>query len=82
MSLESKRLRYPTETARGNITGRKSLDRLARDARILEVWDEGSDGYWGSLAAGFNCEGASVIHAWTVKDLYEQLGVVTEGDTY
>lgn len=65
-----------------NTTGRKSLDKLARDPRIVEVWNEGSNGYWASLAPGFNREGCSALHAWTVKDILAQVVDIEVGDPY
>lgn len=66
-----------------NQTGRKSLDKLAADPRILEVWEEGSDGYWATLAPGWNFDGCSCIHEWTVAGMYDALrNKVTKGECY
>jgi hypothetical protein len=65
-----------------NKTGRKTLDRLAKDPRIDEIWDEGSDGYWASLKDGFNADGCSCLHEWTVKDLLHARGLIEAGAPY
>lgn len=65
-----------------NKTGRTSLDRLANDPRVEEVWSEGKDGYWASLKQGFNSEGCSCIHEWTVKDLLRARERIEVGPTY
>jgi hypothetical protein len=56
-----------------NLTGRKSLDRVAADHRVVEVRHEGSDGYWVDLADGWAREGCISLRADTVKDLIQQL---------
>jgi hypothetical protein len=42
---------------------------MARDPRIVEIWDEDPDGIWAQLAPGYNWDGASFLHEWTVRDL-------------
>jgi hypothetical protein len=67
-----------------NRTCYKSLDRLARDPRVVEIWSEESfgDGLWISLANGWNCDGASVVHEQTVRDLREAFKHIARGATY
>lgn len=72
-----------------NRTGRKSLDRMARDPRVDEIWTEddgfredGRPSYWASLAPGFNWDGCSCLHEGTIADLYAALDHVSEGPTY
>jgi hypothetical protein len=65
-----------------NKTGKKTLDRLANDPRIKEVWDEGRDGYWASLSEGYNAEGCSAIHEYTVKALLDARDRIEVGDPY
>jgi len=65
-----------------NKTGRASLDRVAADPRVKEVWEEGSDGYWASLKEGFNAEGCISLHEWTCKDLINALHRIEEGPGY
>lgn len=65
-----------------NKTKFKSLDRLASDPRIIEIWDETEQGHglWLQLAPGWNCNGGSMVHRWSVKDLVEYFKLhVTEG---
>lgn len=59
-----------------NRTRFRSLDRIAADPRVQEIWDEGEDGIWISLASGYNWEGCSTVHEWTVKDLIESFRLV------
>ena len=59
-----------------NKTGKKSLDKLAADPRIVEVWDEGEDGMWAELANGWIWDEVHTLHEHTVKDLlnaYKQI---------
>lgn len=66
-----------------NKTKYKVLDKIAADPRVKEIWDEGEDGLWLSLEKGYNNEGASQIHEWSVKDLINAFKYqVEEGDTY
>lgn len=66
-----------------NRTGKKTLDRMARDPRIEEIWmeddgwrDDGRPSYWASLAPGYNWQGCTTLHEGTVKGLYEALELV------
>lgn len=70
-----------------NNTGRKSLDRMAQDPRVVEVWSEEgagrSDGrasYWAALAPGYNLDGCSCLHEGTIRELYAALACVEVGD--
>lgn len=65
-----------------NRSGVKSLDRVARDPRVVEVWSEDEDGYWAQLAPGYNWEGCSCLHEWSARALIAALGAVEEGPTY
>lgn len=65
-----------------NRTGMKSLDGLARDKRIKEIWSEGRDGYFASLSDGYEAEGCGTIRADTIKELRERMLVVQEGERY
>lgn len=65
-----------------NKTGMKSLDKLARDKRVKEIWSEGRDGYFASLSDGYEAEGCGTIRADTVKGLYTQMWMVREGERY
>lgn len=59
----------PREAA--NKTRFKGLDRMTRDPRIVEIWDEGDEGIWAQLAPGYNFDGSSCLHEWTVRDLLQ-----------
>ena len=39
------------------------------DPRVEDVWDEGPDGIWCSLAQGYSWDGTSSLHEWTVRDI-------------
>ena len=52
-----------------NKTRFRSLDRMAQDPRVVEIWDEDADGIWAQLAPGYNFDGSSCLHEWTVRDL-------------
>lgn len=52
-----------------NKTRFKSLNKIAQDPRVEEIWDEGSDGIWIALQKGFAWEGVHCVHEWSVKDL-------------
>ena len=62
-----------------NNTRYKTLDKLAADPRIVEIWDEDEDGIWASLADGYNAEGCSCLHEWTAKELLASVDRITEG---
>jgi hypothetical protein len=58
-----------------NMTRYKTLDRLAADPRVIEIWDEGEDGLWATLADdwwNWDAGGTSGVHAETVRDLLYQ----------
>jgi len=63
-----------------NRTRYVTLDKVAADPRVVEVWDEGDDGLWIHLAPGFNFEGQAGLHASTVKQLVELFKMVEAGD--
>jgi hypothetical protein len=68
---------------RKNQTNYKELNQLAKDPRVVRIWDEGDDGLWVELAKGYNSEGTSHIHEWSVKDLIRLFNdTVEEGNTY
>lgn len=63
-----------------NGTDYKSLDRVAADPRVVRIWDEGrEDGIWVELAPGYNWEGHSCVHEWTVRDVLAAFSTVTQG---
>lgn len=66
-----------------NKTQYSTLNRLAKDPRVVEIWTEGEDGIWVSLAKGWNNEGCSTVHAYTPQKVIEEFeAFVTEGPTY
>jgi hypothetical protein len=66
-----------------NKTRFRSLDRMARDPRVVEIWDEGADGIWAELAPGHNFDGSSCLHEWTVRDLLRAWRTrISTGNTY
>lgn len=67
-----------------NKTRYKVLDRIAADPRVKEIWEEGSDGIWCSLAPGYNHEGCSGLHEWGAKKFVEHFrnAIIEEGDPY
>ena len=74
--------RIAAKVKKVNRTRYKSLDKLAADPRIVEVWDEDDDGLWALLADGYNIDGCSCLHEWTVKKLLAQVPFITEGPPY
>ncbi len=67
-----------------NKTRYKTLDKLAADPRVKEVWSEeyAGDGIWASLVPGYNLDGCSCVHEWSAGDLVRSFGLVTTGATY
>lgn len=65
-----------------NRTRFRSLNRLAADPRVTEIWDEGCDGLWVSLADGFNWEGCSCVHEYSCRDLFAAFAHVEQGEPY
>ncbi len=52
-------------------------------ALFVEGWDEGEeDGVWMVLKKGYNYEGCSMVHEWSVSGVLCRMKRVTEGDTY
>lgn len=74
-----------------NKTKYVTLDALADDPRIQEIYDEEEDGIWASLAPGYNVDGSSSIHGLTPDypgapsarmALLEEVKRITKGDPY
>lgn len=65
-----------------NLTGMKSLDKLASDPRVESVWAEGADGYWAALAPGYNVDGCGGLHGRTAREMLKQRALIREGETY
>jgi len=66
-----------------NKTRYKSLDAIAADPRVVEIWDEDEDGIWIALVQGFNFEGCSCVHEWSVRDVIQSFKTrVQPGDPY
>lgn len=62
-----------------NETNYRSLDKIANDPRVEKIWDEGEDGIWIQLAPGFNWDGYSCVHEWSVKDAIAAFSSVQVG---
>lgn len=84
-----KRLCYACGVKMKNSTKLRSLDRVERDTRVDSVWTEyantggkWANEIWCSLAPGYNVDGCGQIHAFSVRDFFEQLRRVKEGDAY
>lgn len=65
-----------------NKTRYKTLNRIASNPKVEEIWDEGDDGLWISLNEGWNWEGCSCVHEYTVKKLISSFGCVEKGESY
>jgi len=65
-----------------NKTKYKTLNRIASNPKVEEIWDEGDDGLWISLSEGWNREGCSSVHEYTVKKLISSFGCVEKGEPY
>lgn len=65
-----------------NKTKYKTLDKLAANPRIVEIWDEGTDGLWVTLANGYNFEGCSGLHGYTCKQLFDLAKEIETGNSY
>jgi len=63
-----------------NKTGKKTLDRLNSDPRVKEVWDEGEEGIWVSLASGWNWDGCGAVHEHTAREIMWSMKGVQKGD--
>lgn len=63
-----------------NKTPFRSLDRIAADPRVVEIYYEGEDGIWVDLAAGWISDcGTSMVHEWSVKDTLRAFRSITQG---
>lgn len=65
-----------------NNTRYKTLDVICDDPRVVTIWDEDEDGIWIQLAEGWNNDGCSCVHEWSVKDLLASFQNIEEGPTY
>lgn len=65
-----------------NKTDIAGFDKVAADPRVIEVYSEGSDGYWIDLVRGWNIEGCNAAHGYTVKETLEHFSMIEEGDCY
>ena len=63
-----------------NQTSFRSLDRVAADPRVTQVWDEGDDGVWIELADGWVSDcGTSCVHEWSVRDALRAFRSIRSG---
>jgi len=63
-----------------NHTPFNSLDKLAADPRILEIWDEGEDGIWAALVDGYNWEDCISLHEWTCTNLLKAAHMIEKNE--
>lgn len=55
-----------------NRTRFASLDKLAADPRVEDIWDEGRDGIWVSLADGYlSSEDTTQLHESTPREILD-----------
>lgn len=77
------RKQITAETARLHLKNRtryKTLNKLAEDPRVEEIWDEDRDGLWASLVPGYNWDGCSCIHESTAAELIDAMRYVTKNE--
>lgn len=67
-----------------NRTKYKTLDKVAKDPRVKEVWSEefSGDGLWANLEPGYNAEGCSGLHEYSCKGLIQALARIETGEPY
>lgn len=48
------------------------IERIKSDPRVSEIWNEGEDGWWVMLKAGFMCRNSEchAVHEWSLRDLW------------
>jgi len=68
--------------ANKNFSGIRALDKIAKDPRVKKIWNEYEDGLWIELMDGYNKDGCSCVHAWSVAALLESFEQVEEGEPY
>lgn len=61
--MKGRRLRPLADARRLNATDWRTLDRVAQDPRVAEVWAEADGGVWLALAPGWNHGGAGSVRA-------------------
>jgi hypothetical protein len=56
----------------------KILDRIKKDPRVEDVWNEGEDGWWVTLKTGFVCgnSDAHAVHEWSLRSLWTSFKTV------
>lgn len=62
-----------------NKTRFRSLDQIAADERVVEIWDEGEDGIWVQLVDGWNWYDVSCVHEWKVRDVLRAFKDIRKG---
>lgn len=74
-----------TPTRSKNQTGRKSLDFVEDDIRVMCVeWDtslhfgDRPGGYCLELTPGYKCDDCITIHAWSIRDLLNYMDGIVE----
>lgn len=64
-----------------NHTGLKTLDKVASDKRVTNVWED-EDGIWVDLADGYNFEGCSCLRGDTAASVLRDFARIEEGAPY
>jgi hypothetical protein len=64
-----------------NLTPYRSLDKVAKDPRVLKVYED-SDGIWVDLAPGFNFEGMSSLRRDTAAGVLLDWRGVENGEPH
>ena len=56
----------------------KIIERIKADPRATEVWNEGEDGWWVMLKAGYICGNSDThaVHEWSLKSLWNSFRTV------
>jgi hypothetical protein len=52
-----------------------TLERIRKDPRVEDVWNEGDDGYWVMLKSGFKWSDADThaVHEWSLSRLLKSM---------
>jgi hypothetical protein len=65
-----------------NRTKYKTLNRIASNPKVQEIWDEDVNGLYIALNEGWNLDGLSCFWGSTVKQLISSFGCVEKGEPH
>lgn len=65
-----------------NRTRYKTLNRIAANPKVQEIWDEDVNGLYIALNEGWNLDGLGCFCEYTVKKLISSFGCVEKGEPY